>query len=160
MDSQEHELTKSKKIVKVVAYSQLFVGLLFVFACFSGLMLPYLGIIKANSIEYKVNPIILPAYKDSFTLALDADYPEYKEPKTFWDKFATIIIYDAIIDKKEISFCIKRDYKLWGLSLGQLEKPLPLRYVIDSDGNLNRITEDINLGILCASNRVFDKTAE
>lgn len=155
MDTGEQDLTKSKKVVKAVACSQLVVGLLLVAACFGGIIFPYLGIVKINKVEYKLNPDILSAYKPSFILALDADYPEYKSPKTFWDKFVTIKVYDILIDSKQVSFCIKRDYRMWGLSLGQLERPEPIRYVVDSKGELTKIKDDINLGIICTDNRVI-----
>lgn len=147
-------MVKSTKSVKIVAVIQLFIGFLMAIACFGGILLPYLDIVKVHGVDYKVSSAILEEEQDKFDLALNEYYPEHKAPKKFWDKFSRIVVYDVIWETHQVSFCIKRNYKLWGISLGKLEKTEDVRYVVDRADNMKIITDDINLGVICTETRI------
>lgn len=104
--------TKSQKIIKYVAVIQLCLGSLAVLGCFLGVYLPYAGFIDSGKV-LSVNP----NYSEQTYKIMDEYFPEYKTRGDFWDRFDEYEIYDFRVGEIGLSFCVDKDYKIWGFRL-------------------------------------------
>lgn len=143
-------MTKATKTVRVIAFGQLLVGVLFICACFGGILLPWSGIIDTSDLEYLTSQESLNTYKPDFDTVIK-EY--YSQEEAFWGRFVTLQVYDLQVFPNEISFCVTKDYRFWGLSLGNIERMEEVRYVVDEEGNVSTRETDLDLGIICTKER-------
>lgn len=144
-------ITKKTKTVRVIAFGQLLVGIGFACACFGGVLFPYLGVIDSSGKEYLTTTEQREKYQEQFDSVLNAYFSLNED--SFWDSFVTLQVYDLQEFQNEISFCITKNYRFWGISLGNLEDVEEVRYVVDSEGNINTRETDLDLGVICTRSR-------
>lgn len=105
-------MIKYKKIIKIMAVFQLCVGSLSTLGIFMGVMLPYLGVIESGKV-FSVDP----KYKEETYRVFDKYFPEYKTRNDFWDRFDEYEVYDFKVGESGFSFCVDKDYTIWGIRL-------------------------------------------
>lgn len=106
------KLTKNHSFIRKFALFQLLLGILMIGLCFGGIALPIVNAPTQTTV-LGINA----DYQTEMLSVMDKYFPEYKTKETFWDYFVSFELYDVKIGKEGLSFCIDRDYKIWGIVL-------------------------------------------
>lgn len=137
----KRELTKEKKFVRKFAYLQLILGMIFLLCFCTAFIFPWIGLVNLNGVTYEISEKDLKSYKLKVDMVLENEYPEYKDADTFWESFATVRVYDLIIDSQgNISFCVNRNYRLLGIDLGEIGGLKDQRFLVDVDNSYERMS--------------------